>query len=70
MTSVSLSTAERIEPVPGGVKRTTLVVLTVDGIRFVTETADAKQAAQLIVQTSRALGIGRGDVDASEDVPA
>lgn len=69
MPVVSITTAERIEPVAGGVRRTLLVVVTIDGVRYVTEASDAKQAARLVMQATRALGIARGGVDAAEDVP-
>lgn len=65
MSRVSFHTDERIEPVRGGVKRTTLVVIEIDAIQFTTEAAGSADAVRITNVLAKALApvIGAAGVE-------
>ena len=65
MSRVSFHTDERIEPVRGGVRRQLLVVVTIDGIPFVTEATSSSDATRITNVLAHALApvIGAGGIE-------
>jgi hypothetical protein len=55
---MKLTTRERIEAVPGGVRRQLLVVLQIDGIELIAEARDTSDAVRISNLIARALTPG------------
>ena len=65
MSRVSFHTDERIEAVPGGLRRTLLVVIEVDGISFTTEATSSSDATRITNVIAKALSpvLGAGGIE-------
>lgn len=57
MATIDVRTGERIEAVPNGVRRTSTVIITINGIPFHTEVPNLETGMRLAVEVARELGV-------------